>query len=188
MAGDAGRMFEEQVRPLQQRRDEAARELERIQRRREALLELAEERLIGKDEFVARRAELDAEQQALQARHEAIERRLDARPGAVVDIGSVLASLERLVDVFEALDDVRERRLLLQQCLRRVVVRAGALEVHVPANPVILAPDHAPEGSDRASRIPAGLDSVTFGALLETPETGILGPIFPVGFMARTRI
>jgi hypothetical protein len=73
---------------------------------------------------------------------------------------SRMIAQEHLVDVFQALDDVRERRLLLQLCPTRVVVRAEAVEVHVPANPVIFSPGQAlePLGKWQHTRRPDDAD------------------------------
>ncbi|MDQ6673271.1 MAG: zinc ribbon domain-containing protein [Chloroflexota bacterium] len=141
MAGEATGAFEEQMHPLLKRAEESVRETQRVERRLEALLELAEERLIGKDEYATRRTQLEAELIALHAAQHEAEQEIAARAQPGEEIRGVLASLERLLDVFESLEEIGERRRLLQQCLSRVVVRQESLEVHVMADPVILPPD-----------------------------------------------
>jgi hypothetical protein len=87
MAGDASGAFEEQMRPLPKRAEESAREIQRVIRRLEALLELAEERLIGKDEYASRRTQLEAELTSLHAAQREAEQEIAARaqPGEAVD-------------------------------------------------------------------------------------------------------
>jgi len=141
MAGEATGAFEEQMRPLLKRAEESVREIQRVERRLEALLELAEERLIGKEEYATRRSQLEAEHTALHATQREVEQEIAARAQPGEEIRGVLAGLERLLDVFESLDEVGKRRRMLHQCLSRVIVRQESLEVHVMADPVILPPD-----------------------------------------------
>ena len=108
MTGEASQVYEEQMRPLLKRREEGTREIQRIVRRLEALLELAEERLIGKPEYAARRAQLEAELDTLRAAHAEVERDIAAREKPGAELRGVLATLERLLDVFESLDQATE--------------------------------------------------------------------------------
>jgi hypothetical protein len=61
-----------------------------------------------------------------------------------------MRGLRRLGDLFDALNDVVDRRRLLATCLRRVVVRQGAIELHVPALPLLVGPA---EGADGAAKV-----------------------------------
>jgi hypothetical protein len=161
MAGEASLVFEEQMRPLLKRREEGTREIQRIVRRLEALLELAEERLIGKPEYAARRAQLEAELDTLRAAHAEVGRDIAARAQPGAELRGVLATLERLLDVFESLEDIGDRRRLLQQCLSRVVVRQDALEVHVVSHELIIPPDEATEGAKAAPKVPRNVHSAS---------------------------
>src|SRR5581483_5167100 len=67
LAGAAQARFEAEVRPLLERREAAARAVERLTSRLDALLELAEDRLVTKEEFAARKARLEGERAARQA-------------------------------------------------------------------------------------------------------------------------
>jgi hypothetical protein len=52
-----------------------------------------------------------------------------------IDIEGTLAGLRRLSDVYDELEEVSERRRLLETCLGCLVVRPDAVEPHVPAYP-----------------------------------------------------
>jgi hypothetical protein len=96
------------------------------------LRELATDRLIGRDEFVARRARLEAERAA--------------RASSRVDLEATLGTFRHLADVFDELEDVADRRRLLGTCLNRgggAWRGAGAARAGVPA-------------VDRARRRPGG--------------------------------
>jgi recombinase-like zinc beta ribbon protein len=172
MAGEASQVFEEQMRPLLKRQEEGAREIQRIARRLEALLELAEERLIAKPEYAARRAQLEAELDTLRAAHAEVERDIAARAQPGAELRGVLATLERLLDVFESLEDIGDRRRLLQQCLSRVVVRQEALEVHVISNELIIPPDEATEGANAAPKVPRKVHSARLEGHPDTAKKG----------------
>jgi hypothetical protein len=105
----------------------------------------------------------------------------EARSAAGTDPAGVLASLERLVDVFEELEDMADRRRLLQQCLKRVIVRPEALEVHVAADPVILPPEEAVEGSGEGQKVCGKLHRKAPNRPQKGPENGRVWADFPAG-------
>jgi hypothetical protein len=84
--------FEEQMRLLLKRAEESARAMQRVARRLEALLELAEERLIGKEEYAARRTQLETALSALHAAQREVEPEITARAHPGEEIGGVLAA------------------------------------------------------------------------------------------------
>ncbi len=139
LAGEAQAMFEAEVRPLLERREAATRAVERLTSRLDALLELAEDRLLTKEEFAARKARLEGERAARQAELAMVEAEIAARSSSAIDVEATARRLRRLGDVFDELEGTVERRALLATCLKRVVVRPGELELHVPAYPVFLA-------------------------------------------------
>jgi hypothetical protein len=139
LAGEARATFEAVLQPLVERRDQASRELERVGIRLDSLLELAEDRLVSKQEFVSRKARLKAERTAFERDLAAAEPEIGARTASVI-VGATVRGLRRLADVFDELDDVKDRRRLLGTCLSRVVVRRGELELRVAAIPMLSVP------------------------------------------------
>ncbi len=169
LAGEAQATFEAEVRPLLERREAATRAVERLTSRLDALLELAEDRLVTKEEFAARKARLEGERAARQAELTMIEAEIAARSSSVIDVEATARGLRRLGDVFDELEGTIERRALLATCLNRVVVRPGELELHVPAYSVFLVGDEASrEVSDQLHRT-AG-DGTRNGAISASVE------------------
>jgi hypothetical protein len=125
-AADAGPLFE--------RRAALAREAERLTSRDETLLELVEDRLIDKEEFARRRGRLAEERAAAAAELRALEAALRARADTAVDLGGTLSGLARMSDVYDELDEVGDRRRLLEACLGRLIVDDGFVEIHLPAS------------------------------------------------------
>ncbi|GIW07539.1 MAG: serine recombinase [Dehalococcoidia bacterium] len=158
LAGAAEAQFAGAVQPLFARRAALAGELERLASRSEALIELAEDRLIGKPEFGARKARLDEERMATAEELATVERELRARAATAIDLAGALAGLERLSDIYDELEDVSERRRLLETCLHRLVVREDCVELHAPAYPTIVVrrEDDADQADRAEPRAPAG--------------------------------
>ncbi|GIW07553.1 MAG: hypothetical protein KatS3mg060_2358 [Dehalococcoidia bacterium] len=181
LAGEAQGAFAAGLRPLVERRAEAAAELERITNRLESLLELAEDRLISKQEFAARKAHLDGERAALEGELAAIEAEVAARAVTAIDVEATMRGLRRLADVFDELRDVVDQRRLLATCLHRVVLKPGALELHVPASPLLLA---AGDGGDGLTSVSSWLDSAPAGGARNGAESGQNGGEFPCDFSA----
>ena len=150
LAGEAQGAFAEELRPLRERQAAAAKELDRLRARLDTLLELAEDRLISKQEYANRRGSLEGERAALEAELAALETDLTARTASAIDIEGTLRGLRHLGDVFDELEDTRDRRRLLATCLHRVVARPGALELHLAALP-LLRPDGAIGAGDDLS-------------------------------------
>ncbi|HEY3078730.1 MAG TPA: recombinase zinc beta ribbon domain-containing protein [Chloroflexota bacterium] len=116
LAGDAQATFEAVLQPLLERRGQMARDLECVTRRLDSLLELAEDRLVSKQEFAARKARLEAERTALEGDLAATEGEIEARTETFIDAGATARGLRRLGEVFDELGDVRDRRHLLATC------------------------------------------------------------------------
>lgn len=147
LAGEAQQTCEAAPRSLVARRAPISAELERIAGHLDSLLELAEDRLVSKQEYAARRARLDADQASLEGELATLERDIAARAATSIDGEATMRGLRRLGDVFDALDDVVDRSRLLATCLRRVVVRQGAIELHVPAVPLLAGPAQGADGA-----------------------------------------
>jgi site-specific DNA recombinase len=156
LAGDAQGTFEAALRPTLERRASVARELTRAADRSAALLELAEERLIGKAEFASRRAELEEERAALTAELAQLDAEARERSASTIDIEGTLRSLRNLGDVFDELRTVPERRHLLATCLERAILKPGEIELHVVASSLLTMP---PAASDGVAEVPAQRDS-----------------------------
>jgi chromosome segregation ATPase len=157
LAGAAEAQFAGDVEPLFERRATLAGELERLVSRSEALIELAEDRLLGKAEFAARKARLDEERTATEEELATVEGELRARAATAIDLAGALAGLERLSDIYDELEDVSERRRLLETCLHRLVVREDRVELHAPAYPTIVVrrEDDADQGDSAEPPGPA---------------------------------
>lgn len=132
LARSAEARFASEVQPLAERRAVLAREMERFEHWAQALMELAEDRLIDKGEFAARRRKREGERAATAQELAAIDAELGARAVATVDVDTALRSLGRLSDVYEELEEVAERRRLLETCLDRLTVHQAGLVVRMP--------------------------------------------------------
>ncbi len=69
---------------------------------------------------------------------QAVEAKLAARNTSVDNIGASLASLRRLVDMYDELQEVSERRRLVEACLARVVGGDASIEIHRLAQPTMV--------------------------------------------------
>lgn len=157
LAGEAQATFEATLGPVLERRATVAKELARTADRSAALLELAEDRLIGKAEFASRRAELDGERSALAVELARLDAEARERFSSAIDIEGTLQKLHDLGDIFDELRTVPERRQLLAACLDRAVLKPGEIELHVVTSPLVLAP---PTG-EWAAIVPGWCDSGT---------------------------
>jgi site-specific DNA recombinase len=160
LAGEAQQTCEEALAPLLARRARTSAELERIAGRLGSLLELAEDRLVTRQEYAARRARLEAERASLEGELGRLESEIAARSATSVDVEATARGLRRLGDVFDALEEVVDRRRLLATCLSRVVVRQGAIELHVPAVPLLAG---AAQGGDEPEKVSSFVHSATAG-------------------------
>jgi hypothetical protein len=115
----------------------------------------------------------------LRAAHAEVEREIAARAQPGAELRGVLATLERLLDVFESLEDIGDRRRLLQQCLSRVVVRQDALEVHVLSHELIIPPDEATEGANVGPKVSRKVHSARLEGHLDTAKRGDFGARIP---------
>jgi site-specific DNA recombinase len=138
LSGEAQSAYASEVRPLLDRRDTVARESERLGNRLESLIDLAEERLITKEEFATRRSQLESQRANLSVDLGRLETEINARLSSMIDVDATLRGLQHLGDVLDELEDVRDRRRLITTCLNRVVVQDGGLELHIPAHPRVL--------------------------------------------------
>jgi hypothetical protein len=146
--------------PLRGRRAEATAELERIGSRLDPLLELAEDRLITKHEYAARKARLEVERAGLEAELPTLDGEIAARAVTTVDVEATMRGLRRLGDVFDELEGVVDRRRLLATCLNRVVPRLGEVELHVPAYPLLASAVETGAGS---AKVPGWVHSAPDG-------------------------
>lgn len=175
LAGEAQEAFEARMGPLPERREGIDREQEQVRARLDALMELAEDRLISKQEFAERRARLQGELTSLDGELATIEDEFVACAASAIDVEGTLGSLRHLGDVMDELEDTSDRRRLLASCLSRVVVRPGALDLHVVAHPMILG---SPTPNDRIEKIPAQFHL----AAANGPLQGKKGGEFPANF------
>lgn len=139
LAGETQSHLASAVAPLLERRTALVRQRERLASRGQVLLELAEDRLVAKEEFVRRKAQLDGEITEASRQLAAVEVELAGRTPTARDAEVTLASLRRLSDVYDELEESGERRRLLQGCLCRLVVHEDCIEVQVPAYPPMIA-------------------------------------------------
>jgi len=114
---DVAREAGEELQPLLSEQRRLQDELRRIDGKLHRLLELYEDALIGKEEFAARRVELDRDRQGLRD----VATRLGSSPVGAVDFEASVSSLRDLAGVYEQLD-FEGRRVLLCNVLSRVIV------------------------------------------------------------------
>lgn len=133
LAKSAEIRFQDNERPLRERKKALFKELEHLVRREETLIELVEDGLVSKTEFAMRRSTLAEEHKAAQSELLTLEANLAARSSTAVDVFGASSELVSLGDVYERLEEPEERRQLLATCIARIIVRqAGAIEVEVP--------------------------------------------------------
>jgi len=134
--------------PLVARRSALLRERERLDRKGRALLELAEDRLIGKEEFAERRARLDADRAGVTAELASAEAALAAPSGPSGEPPAMLGEIRCLSDVFAELAETGERRRLLTTVIDRLVICEDGVQLHVPEYPAVMIArsDHDPPG------------------------------------------
>jgi hypothetical protein len=114
------------------------RGIDRLESRIRPLLELDEDRLITKAEFAEREERLEGERQDWEDELAGVAAELEVRAAMAADIEGTLASLRRLSDVYDELEEVSERRRLLEICLGRLVVHPEEVELHVPTYPTLV--------------------------------------------------
>ena len=115
------RRFNDEIVPLRNRQMAIEGNLREIERRSMNLIELYEQSLITKEEFVRRRKVLEAEKAASEQDVQAVQTELAANELSRYDIDAVLYALKNLGEVYDLLD-VRERQQLLRSILDSVVV------------------------------------------------------------------
>ncbi|MFI5342155.1 MAG: recombinase family protein [Candidatus Methylomirabilales bacterium] len=120
----------EELQPLLSEQRRLQDELRRIDGKLRRLLELYEDALIGKEEFAARRAELDRDRQELETGLKDVATRLGSSPVGAVDFEASVGSLRDLAGVYEQLD-FEGRRALLCNVLSRVIVGDGEIQYGV---------------------------------------------------------
>ena len=179
LAGEAQATLEAGLRPLLERRAAATAERERIKNRLDSLLELAEERLITKQEYAARKARLEGERATVDGELGTIEDEIAARAVAAIDVAATMQGLRRLGEVFDELLDVTDRRRLLATCLNRVILSPRAIELRVVAHPLLLAPA---EGGDGAAKVPSQFQFAPAEEAQDRAASGQSGGEFPRGF------
>lgn len=152
LAGAVRARLDAEIEPLFARRSGLARERDRLDRKGQALLELAEDRLIGKEEFAERRSRLDGERAIVATELTAAEAALAAQGGAIVEPPTILRELRRLSDVLAELEETGERRRLLMTVLDHLVIQEDVVQLHVADYPVLIARDEPepPDGTARA--------------------------------------
>ena len=117
---DVAREAGEELQPLLSEQRRLQDELRRIDGKLRRLLEFCEDALIGKEEFAARRVELDRDRHELETGLR-VATRLGSSPVGAVDFEASVSSLRDLAGVYEQLD-FEGRRVLLCNVLSRVIV------------------------------------------------------------------
>ncbi|MPZ50964.1 MAG: hypothetical protein GEU75_16970 [Dehalococcoidia bacterium] len=182
VAGEAQATIETSLQPLIERRVDVTGELERTRDRLSSLLELAEDRLITKAEYAARKSRLETDQAGVERELANIEVEIASRAAMTIDIDETVRELRRVGDVFDSLEDVIDRRHLLATCLNRVVARPGEIELHVPAFQLLMGRD---EGEEGAEKVTSWLQSAAGERAQKQPSKGQNGDKFPGGVSDR---
>ena len=87
------------------------RGIDRLESRIRPLLELDEDRLITKAEFAEREERLEGERQDWEDELAGVAAELEVRAAMAADIEGTLASLRRLSDVYDELEELSSRAL-----------------------------------------------------------------------------
>ena len=101
------------------------------------LIELYEQTLITKDEFVSRRKSIESDKIAADQELVTVRTELAASELSSYDVDSVLNSLKNLGEVYDQLD-FAERRELLQSILSSIVVGKQAVTYNVFSLPGVV--------------------------------------------------
>lgn len=111
----------EELKPLQAEQRRLREELGRVVTKRNRLVELFEDDLIGKEEFAGRRAELERMGEGLETTLREVTESLKRTTVGTVDLDASLKALRDLAAVYQELDP-EERRTLLRTVVSRIVV------------------------------------------------------------------
>lgn len=145
--GDCTKRFQAEVVPLKNKEAVLDGRLRELARRSMNLIELYEQTLISKDEFISRRKSIESEKVAAEQELMNVRTELAASEFSSYDVDSVLNSLKNLGEVYDQLD-FAERRELLQSLLSSIVVGKHAVTYNVFSLPgVIVDSNHMLRGS-----------------------------------------
>lgn len=147
--GDFAKKFQAEVVPLRNKEVVLAGQLKEMERRSMNLIELYEQTLINKDEFIARRKSIESEKVAAEQELMSVRTELAASELSSYDVDSVLNSLKNLGEVYDQLD-FAERRELLQSILNSIAVGKHAVTYNVFSLPgVVVDSNRMDKGSSR---------------------------------------
>lgn len=135
--GEYATRFQAEVMPLRNKEAVLDGRLKELERRSMNLIELYEQTLISKDEFVSRRKSIESERGAAEHELMNVRTELAASELSSYDVDSVLKSLRNLGEVYDQLD-FSERRELLQSILSEIVVAKHAVTYKVFSLPGVV--------------------------------------------------
>ncbi|MBI4234222.1 MAG: recombinase family protein, partial [Chloroflexi bacterium] len=145
--GEQSQRFALEVVPLRNKAAVLESKTKELERRSLNLIELYEQTLITKEEFVSRRKSLEAEKAAVEQELMNVRTELAANELSRYDIESVAGTLRTLGEVYDHLE-FAERKELLRSVLSSVVVGKHSVTYNVFALPgLIVDSDHAVRGS-----------------------------------------
>jgi site-specific DNA recombinase len=149
-AGEQSRRFHEEVVPLKNKESALAGRLKELEQRSMHLIELYEQSLITKDEFVARRKSLDSERAAAEQELANVQTELAANELSRYDVDAILYALRNLGEVYEHLE-FAERRELLRSILSSVIVGKHSITYNIFSLPGLIVDS---DRMDRGSWLP----------------------------------
>ena len=145
--GERSKQFHEQIVPMKNKESILDGKLKELERRSLNLIELYEQTLITKDEFVTRRKTLDSEKATIEQELMNVRTELAANQLSKFDVDSILYALRNLGEVYDHLE-FAERKELLRSILSSVVVGKHSITYNVFALPgLVVDSDRTLRGS-----------------------------------------
>ena len=126
--------MEKEWKPLLEQHRRFEQGLKKMEIKSDRLLELYEDSLIDKNEFIKRKATLDAEKELLKKNLEEVNSGLFCNRLTGIDIETTLAGISNLSDVYEELDLV-ENKELLRTLISDIKVREHEIDYTIFALP-----------------------------------------------------
>lgn len=126
--------MEKEWKPLLDQHRKFVQNLKKMEIKSNRLLELYEDGLIDKKEFIKRKATLDGQKELLKKDLEEVNSRLFSNQPAGIDIEGTLAGINNLADVYEQLD-LTERKELLRTLISDIKMKEHEIDYTLFALP-----------------------------------------------------
>ena len=139
--------FDKEINPLLDQQKSIEQSLSKLGKRSQRLIDLYEEELIDKEEFVKQKGSLNSERKFLEEELVEVNQKIFSNDLANFDLQTTLSSIRNLADVFEELD-LQERKELLRTVTSKIEVGKHHLDWQIYALPKSFVDyDHMDTGS-----------------------------------------